>query len=782
MIVPYISREDVSAALTSLIHNTRKPSADGLQHLLLIDLLTIAPEMPESDEKRTFAVQELLIREIILALSEQCALFRLKPPNERSREDEAEREFAELVKLDKHDLLAWGILYYRYVRSDLDLSVEGLAQSMAVTPRTVSRYNDDGVELLTQRLIRMEGAARQAQIERHLYSMLPYSVPVALVGRDDLLQSTENLLASLSPCHILITGTTGVGKTMFVQELLRRQIAANRLDYLVWLDQPASVQFVRQEMVVQLLREGGEVSLRDYLMLYRVVVVLDGINQIAADHEVVGGLLRDLGAAVVFVINRAYVPLEGIEAHLPLPEINAQAADILVKHALRLYSNADSEHTQQVAHDLYRHIGGNPLALRLAAGLWESSKNWDALNIDIHERLFGQMFVAFNEQVKAVWCALALLPEPVHSNQLAALWGISTRTVGLLLRHGLVEEDGDRGYRLVDAAREYVRQVYASDENVRQLFSRLMDELSDSDVVLDVFEQVLVSGFPELTLEQRAEWISRLWKSALIRGHWAKWRMIFEDYMRQVETVDPYLRIAYGICLRRLAEWEDAQQIFYNVSLECGRSGHFAEQARALLEWSVLAKYRGEYERAEALIGQAKRYALRVHDDELLREATIREAQLLIEQGSGTEAYKLLTALPESLRVLALQSEAQLVLGNYSACHALAERALKLSDNDQATQASVRTIVGRSYDSEEDQAQAHSYLTDAVTLLQRLDDIFALARAQTNLAAVLIPMKRYADAEMLLTSAEQVQILLGDRVGLSATRHNRNILGGYIAR
>ncbi len=782
MIVPYISREDVSAALTSLIHNTRKPAADGLQHLLLIDLLVVAPAMPESDEKRAFAVQELLVGEITQALDEQCALFRLTPPNERSRDDEAEREFRELVKFDKHHLLAWGILYYRYVRSDLDMSIERLAQSMAVTPRTISRYNDDGVELLTQRLIRMEQAARQTQIERHLYSMLPYSVTVSLVGRDDLLQSTEDLLVNLLPCHILITGTTGIGKTAFVQELLRHQIAANRLDHLIWLDRPASAQFAHQEIVARLLREGGEMNLRDYLMLYRVVVVLDGVDMIANDPESLGRLLRDLGGAVVFLINRVYVPLEGVEVHLNLPEINAQAADALVKKALRLHSNADSAHTGQVAHDLYRHIGGNPLGLRLAAGLWESSKNWGTLNLDIYERLFGQMFAAFNGQMKTAWCALSLLPEPIQLDQLAVMWGISAHTIVLLLQHGLVDGDGDAGYVLVGAAREYIHQIYAIDESVQRLFSLLVDKLNDSEVADDVFEQVLLSGFPELSLEQRAEWIRRLWKSALIRGHWAKWRMIFDDYLQQVDTVEPELRIAYGVCLRRLAEWEASQQIFYSLSLECGRSGDFAGQATRLLEWSVLARYRGEYERAQALLGQTKRYALRAQDEDLLHETTLQEAQFLIEQGNGVEAYKLLTVLPKSLHMLALQSEAQLILGNYNFCRVLAEQALKLSEDDQATQASLRTIIGRSYQAQHDEVQAHGYLTDALTLLERLDDKFALARAQTNLAAAFPQMKRYSDAGRLLTNAEEVQVRLGDRVGLRATRHNWNNLGGYIAR
>ncbi|MEO8392489.1 MAG: hypothetical protein ABI700_05805 [Chloroflexota bacterium] len=738
--------------------------------------------MPESDEKRAFAVQELLIREIIDALHEQCDLFGLTPPGERTRNDQIREEVAELIKIGKHNLMVWSTLYYRYVRSDLGISIEELAQLLAVNSRTVTRYHDDGIDILAQRLIHQEQAVRRAQVERRLYAMLPYSVPITLIGRQEFLEKTENLLATLSPCHILITGTTGVGKTVFVQELLRKQIAAGRVDHLVWLDEPISAQFVREQMTEQLLREGGEISLRDYLLLYRVVVVLDGLDHVTVDREALNWLLRDLGAAAVILINRVYAPIEGIEAHLPLPEIDSVAANRLIHEALRLHANADSEHTRQVARDLYRHIGGNPLALRLAAGLWESSKNWDALNLDIHERLFGQMFAAFSEHIKIAWCAFALLAQPTHSEKLARLWDISARSISLLLRHGLIEGDADNGYVLVAAAREYIQHTYLTNENIRGYFARLLAELHDGNDAQDIFERVLIKGFPEMTLEERANAIRRMWKTGLMRGHWAKWRIIFEDYMRQVDNVEFDIRIAYGVCLRRLAEWEAAQQVFYNVSLESGRSGHFSEQARAFIEWSVLAKYQGEYQRAQALIAQTKRYALRAHDNDLLHEALFLEAWILVEQGNGAEAHQLLTTLPESLSGLVVQSEAQLVLGNYSACRALAERALKLCGDDQATEASLYTIIGRSYQEQEAYEQALVHLTDALTLLQRLEDIFRQARAQTNLAAVLIAMRRYVDAERLLIDAAQVQSRLGDRVGLTATRHNLSVLGDYIAR
>src|SRR3970040_427983 len=77
MVVPVISREDIRAALDSLIHSTHKPGANGLHRLLLVDLALAAPDMPDSDAARDYAVRNLLVNQIVTALNEQRALFSL---------------------------------------------------------------------------------------------------------------------------------------------------------------------------------------------------------------------------------------------------------------------------------------------------------------------------------------------------------------------------------------------------------------------------------------------------------------------------------------------------------------------------------------------------------------------------------------------------------------------------------------------------------------------------------------------------------------------------------
>lgn len=781
MVIPYISRDDVSAALSSLIHTTSKLEATGLEHLLLVDLRVTAPDMPAGDDVRRFALRELLVTEIAAALAEGRRLFGLDTPDMRAPLRQALTTLAEDAAAGAHDLLAWSILYYRFVRADLSLSVEGLADVIGVHTRTISRYIDDGSEMLTERLIRAEQEARLRHRQRQLYTLLPNSVPIRAVGRDDLLRATEESLAALSPRHILITGTTGIGKTTFVQELMRRQIDAGNLDHLVWLYQPGSVQFIRQQVGEALLRDDGQVTLRDYLLLYRVAVVLDQIEMAASDQRAFADLLRDLGAALVCLISRNPVVAEGIEASLTLTEIDRSAAEIVVVDALRLRPALSAEDRHEIALALYDHIGGNPLALKLAAGLWEHSDGWQALDTVVQENLLGRLFAILSADERRAWGALALFPSPVQIDELTVLRGVQVDSVAALVRLALVDQSPAGTYTLVGGARDHLRQQYAVSADVRALFDDLLTQLEVDAAAQEVVEQVLSSGFPEFDRSRRAEWISACYPEGLRRGRWARWRAILETYLHEADPEDAELRIAYGVCLRHLADWEGARQVFYSVAAQSGRDGRFAEQAQALTEWSILSRNRGDYEQALDLIGQARRYAQRVRDDDLLALLARQEAQILVQAGRAGEAYAQLVALPETVQSLTLQSEALLALGDRDGCRSLAVRALRLVSRDPATEASLYTIVGRSYERDGDHDRAHGYLTDAVTLLERSDDPFVLARAQTNLAAVLIPMRRYHDAGTLLTRAEAVQSRLGDKVGLGTTRHNRTILGGYIA-
>ncbi len=445
MAAPFISRKDVAAALHSLVYTTREPDTEALSQLLLIDLRVNAPSMPASDEARSFALRELLAEEIGTALSEQRANFGLDPADDREDADQARESIASDRDAGATLLIAWSLLYYRYVRADLDFAVEDLADAYGIEARTVTRYGNYGTRVLTHRLIRLEKAARRDQRQRRLLAALPYSAALHLIGREQLLDDLENQLPSLSPCHLLVSGASGIGKTALVQELLRHFIERDLLDQLLWIDAPLSIQFVRERLTEELLQEGGAISLREHLLLYRVAVVIDDAGSLVASASDIDVLLRDLGAAVVVLINPVGMPANRFALHLALPEIESAAAERMMTELLRLNPTIELEgrDLELIAHDLAARVGGNPLALKLTAAQWDRP-DWDTLDSTVEEELFDRLYGTLSAALQRLWGALTLFPHPVRLLDLVALWRFDPTQIAALVRQHVIETNAHR--------------------------------------------------------------------------------------------------------------------------------------------------------------------------------------------------------------------------------------------------------------------------------------------------------------------------------------------------
>lgn len=782
MITPYISRENVSSALASLIHNSRDLKSNGLRHLLLVDLLLINPALPSGDNMRDYALKELLVSTIIAVLSDHRAVFLLPPPNQSATINGVRDEMAEAVEQGSLNLTIWSLLYYRYVRADLGLSVELLSEALAIHPRTLSRYNDEGVELLKDRLINTELAARQAQNHRRLYEALPYPVPVHVFGREQLFQQVQDLLSVVSPRHFLVTGEAGIGKTTFVQEVLRGEIDANRIDQLIWIEHPPSVHYVRQVIRESLQGENGTIPLRDYLAIYRVALVFDGISAFAVERVELEALLRELGAASVFLINPVHVSLFGLGTHIVVPEITLEAAYELVS---KLTPLGEPDERYEYTRLLYEQFGGNPLAFRLGIGFFAGNESLPAIQSQLGDGLLLQLFTSLALDTQRAWCVLSLLGSGISVDKLAFSWNVQYSALLALLQLGLLEMLEDSVF-LSSVARDFVRQHYSQQLPIRQLVDSIIREISIKNLqadstILDVVELALVTEFPRLTPTTREEWINIAWKEGLRRNHCARWRSILEKHFAEKSSRDHLLLLAYAICLRRLGEVIEAEKFLHEVVVATGRLGRFYEQSQALIEWSLLVRQQGKFERAETYLQQVKRFAERIQDKGLLHAVEFQRAEILIHQHQSQEAIEILFRLPQNAEILSLQSEAHLAHGNYELCRHFASQALEMLGDSVATEAKLYTIIGRSYEAQSEYEQMQRYFSMAVTQFERLEDLFSLARSETNLAVSLMHDEQFDDAEILLSRSELIQERLGDALGLRVTRHNQSILAGYIA-
>jgi tetratricopeptide (TPR) repeat protein len=762
---PFISWESVRSALDSLVYLSTARSPNPLEHLLLVDEFLTNPDFPQGPHGRQFALDRILVTTIEEQYQRVRAALGMKPPDPDMEFDAALAEAVADERTGNLEAVGWGLLYFRFVRSELGLSLDMLAPAIHADPRTLRRYQHHAIHRLTEQLIQDEWFARIRHRQRRLMTELP-SGPACLYGREPELREMGELFDE-GICHrVLVTGATGIGKTAFVQAVLREQIERGALDQLVWIRSPATAEFVRRTLIERLLPEDSSIHLREALLLRRVGIVLDGIESLLEDGYEMEALLEELNPAIVFLTSRVAAPLRNITRHIALNELNGEDTVALAG------SIAGRRLDEESALEVHRVLGGNPLAVKLAA-------QSQTRNMDTGE-LYHHRYNRLSERLRRAWYIFALVaPNPVDPSKLAGTWPISQNDISHLTRHYLLDAVSGGRYVIAPSARNFVEQLYGSDPTVTQVIQELLDDIGPTSLkfALDIIEPILLSGWPPVDLERQRTWIMSGWREGVHQGHCANWGTILEGFFQKAGTQDIELMAAYGICLRRLSQWHDAETAFQRAIWLAGKAGAFQEQARVLLELSVVYRCQGRYEQATHVFAQVQAILLRHPDDDLADSLRLEQAGVAIDRSDAEGALHALSGVVgASLRLYALQSEAFLLVGDCEQCIDWAFQALEGFTHNKGSKAHIHSVLGRCYALQKNAIPACRHLELSATILEQHDDPFALARAQSNLAAMLIKDHDYDEAELLLERAHDVQARVGDQLGLTATEHNLRLL------
>jgi len=478
-----------------------------------------------------------------------------------------------------------------------------------------------------------------------------------------------------------------------------------------------------------------------------------------------------------------------VTLQIQLGELDYTASRDVVLSAMSIADEApDPETSDSLTTLLYEKVGGNPTALKLAARNF-SIYDEEYITDGVVTRLFDHVFASLDDRVRRVWLMFALLPEgAVTLEELAGLWPSWTTkdAVRVLLSRFLIEKTRTTksAYRLGKAAREFIHQQLEG-ESGKALFMDLIEVIdrhmaNDPEKVLATAEHVLLRQWFPVGQERRHRWITALAGHGVEQGRFAIWHAILDPIIQADDSATILYQIAYGVCLRHLSERDLAADRFRHAIRKAGDKGDFLQQGRALLELGVLYRLQGRYTRTQKLIAQAEQVAKRSKNRTLEELIRLERAQIAIDLSDGEEAKSLLRGLPESSRQLTLLSEANLIAGAFEQSRIQAERALILLGNDQAAIGRLHITIGRAYYREGKFERALDQFTLSVALLEAQQDHFGLARAWSNLGALLMnEIETYDMAGKLLTQAEQTEAILGDRVALSATRHNLNLLRRY---
>jgi tetratricopeptide (TPR) repeat protein len=788
---PFISPQSVQTALDTLLYSATPTPGQPLIGLSLVDEQVADPDAPRTSHLRQFALHTVLIDLIRRAYMAQRAVFGLAPVPEMASVSEVRAALGQDAQSASYELLAWSVLYARYVRVDAALQQTELADALRSNVRSIRRYQQHGVRRLTEALTAAEWEARRRQRRRRLAVALPVSEPPRLIGREPDLAALHDVFND-EQRHVVISGPSGIGKTTLVLAAVHELISLDQLEAIAWVSNPSSVEFVYSQVATMLLPQDARMDVREFLTLRPTAIVLDGIESLWASSDALDDLLRTWAAALVLMTSTSYQPLREPHALLRLTPLSHEAALALVGQVST--SVQDSDEVAAVGEAVWDTVGGHPLALTLLTRRIELLPTLDRVEImQTIDPLFRSAYDRLGVTERRALYALSAMPEgEVDAAAVLSLWQGSFGPVDLssLVRQSwLVRRSVEAGLvELPQAARQYLQARLGHDSAARAAVVALLETLdralrTGNQAASKAAEQVLWQSHFPISSALRRSWLNLLWRQGIRDEALPRWRVLLEQTLTESTSDSADLKLIYGVCLRRLLNWDPAAAALAGAITDAGRVGDFLTQTEALVELAVLERYQGAYESALARLAQAEKAARRLNASALLESIMLEQAQIAIESGNLGRADALLEPLADSLRVLALKAESYALQGHL----AEAERTINaaydvLPPGDYSVEARLRTVLGRAQQQAGSLMQAHDHFLAALTRLEQGNDLFALNRARVNLAAVLIGLDDLDSAVRLLRAAEAEQIILGDSVGLAATRHNAQIVRVRLVR
>lgn len=269
------------------------------------------------------------------------------------------------------------LLHSRFVKNQ---SIRKIAFSRQVSIDQINRLQREAIRVLTQLVLDKDHAAKARTIEK-LTAKLPPRNYSALIGRKAIIAKTRQLLASPTPpWMVALTGLGGSGKTAIADAMVRELI--DTLSYLeiLWLHfesgkTSASWEVLLGKMAVQLLTETTPVAqyadeIRWKLKQKPTLIVLDNLEEEIEQLDWLQRLSEFCNPGKILVTSRR-LPADMADIHVvKVRELEKNAAKRLLTYQIKTLGLDETlPEMESRFEQIYRHVGGSPLALKLVAGL-----------------------------------------------------------------------------------------------------------------------------------------------------------------------------------------------------------------------------------------------------------------------------------------------------------------------------------------------------------------------------------------------------------------------------
>jgi tetratricopeptide (TPR) repeat protein len=763
----------------------------------------LSPHVLSGDVAVQVTIFEYLAQLITDHLRQVRQLHQLDSPSRHYSEQELQRDFQQ----GNAELEAWSVLYHRYVCVERNLSMQQIADSVSQDQRTLRRRQQLGVRRLTLLLVRVEQGAWQQNIQQRQRLALPRSQSPRLVGATSLLETTQHLLTEIEqPCHVVLHGPAGIGKTAAALAVAHALVDSSRFDDVLWLDvstvSPMESLTLTQEISSRLgLFLPGNISpaqtLRAYLLTHHLLVVLDAAEHLFDDPREAKRALDLLASASILITSRARAPLY-LECHqLAVPELSQERAFELLE---RKVTQSGYRGSAEDFGAIWEAAGGNPMALQCALEATRSLPLSVALSRAPMGEIYREIWEQLPPDMRRVWLLPLMFSRGSMSLEASLLLTDLDESalfyaLASLVDRALISLERERGfliYHLQPVALTFlvvqVRHGAMTSANetaadfLSSALSRRVTQLAavhDPEAAARVIELSRQIG---LSIEARWQYAYALAPQLLSAGLWRFWSEELKDLLRAEAQMPParvgWLNLMLGVATRWMGQLDDAQAYLAQAKSRFGAGS--VEMADVLVEASVTLRYQGvldeAYRCAEEALGIYEQYEVPDGIERCVHELS----QLSLEADLPDRALATLDRLDRwSVRTWGIASQAYLGLRQIDdARRAASHLVALLSVEEGPNRGRALATLGQVYQELGEAREAVEYLSLAIDLLDQDKDLIGYGRACNNLAVAVLrdrSNQREVSPEKvrhLLTRALRIQEQVGDEVGMAVTEQN----------
>ena len=159
-----IGDQHLREVLSTILHASTLSASNPLQYLSIIDAVLADPAFPPIANARHYALTQLVLTAIYQSLQHQRQALGLAPLLLTETRHQACQHLRHDLPQGASELIAWSILYYRYVRTDLNVALTDFYDCLGIHARTFRRYHQHGTQRLLQGLVQEEWRLGRASL------------------------------------------------------------------------------------------------------------------------------------------------------------------------------------------------------------------------------------------------------------------------------------------------------------------------------------------------------------------------------------------------------------------------------------------------------------------------------------------------------------------------------------------------------------------------------------------------------------------------------------------